>query len=212
MLMENRSRFALLSLVVATALVGGVTLLSKDESMPAVDSASTEEVESNDAKITSLDNDIWVDDLPVENQGAEIFAAINDTGYADTEALDWQPSDAAVASLKDAMKYGDPRTPRLAEAPQRELPTEQELADPKLYLEYQMRQKEQVYQSFVKAAAVKITELEALISAAEREGGVSEDQLEEGRRKLEALKRGRDEVLAEHPEAALDSQADSVEE
>lgn len=127
------------------------------------------------------------------------------------EMDEWRPSEKAVASLKDAMRYGDPRTPRLAESQQRELPSAQELADPALYLEYEARQQEQVYRSFLKASETKITELEALIAEGERDGGVSEEQLEEGRRKLEALRRSREEVIAEHPQAAQASDADSVE-
>jgi hypothetical protein len=193
-------------LAVIAALIAAFVWLSTNEHdvMHDADTASVEENVPHGAKtgvvvehssannVGNMDEDVF-DVPPIEMD------------MGDLENHEWRPSEKAVASLKDAMRYGDPRTPPLAESTPRELPSEQELADPKLYLEYEARQKEQVYRSFMKASAVKITELEAAIATAERDGGVSEDQLDEGRRKLEALKRSRDEVLAEHPDAAEDS-------
>ena len=82
----------------------------------------------------------------------------------------WQPSPSAVASLREAILNGDPRTPPLAEAPEREMPTEEELADPDLYLQYEMRQQQAVYASFIQAANRRLEEMDALIAYLQRLG------------------------------------------
>lgn len=128
-------------------------------------------------------------------------------GQADLPPLEepaWQPSPSAVASLREATLNGDPRTPPLAEAPEREMPTEEELADPDLYLQYEMRQQQAVYASFLEAANRQLEEMDALIARAEAEGGVTDAQLEEGRRKRDMLQQQRDALLAEHPELATE--------
>lgn len=120
-----------------------------------------------------------------------------------TTEQDWAPSETAVISLREAARHGDPRTPPLAPpAPEREMPTAEELADPDLYLQYEARQQQAVYASFVEAAGREIAELDALIARAEQEGGVTEAQLEEGRRKRDMLIQQRDELLESHPELA----------
>lgn len=122
----------------------------------------------------------------------------------------WQPSPSAVASLREATLNGDPRTPPLAQAPEREMPTEEELGDPDLYLQYEMRQQQAVYASFLEAANRQLEEMDALIARAEAEGGVTEAQLEEGRRKRDMLLQQRDALLAEHPELATGQDADQA--
>lgn len=128
---------------------------------------------------------------------------------ADLPALDepaWQPSSSAVASLREATLNGDPRTPPLAPSPEREMPTDEELSDPDLYLQYESRQQQAVYASFLQAANRQLEEMDALIARAEQEGGVTDAQLEEGRRKRDMLLQQRDALLAEHPELQTDSE------
>lgn len=120
----------------------------------------------------------------------------------------WQLDPAAVASLRDAMQHGDARTPPLAPAEEREAPSAEELADPTLYAAYELRQQMQVYQSFLQAADKQIVSLEDDIARARAEGGVTDAQLAEGERKLEALKQQRDEVAQRYPE--LDTSSDSA--
>lgn len=121
---------------------------------------------------------------------------------AESESPGWQPDDVAVATLRAAVEHGDPRTPPMAQSSEREMPTAEELADPDLYLEYEARQQQQVFTSYLAASKKKISELETSIARAKSEGGVSADQLAEGQAKLEKLKAARDEVIAEHPELA----------
>ncbi len=121
----------------------------------------------------------------------------------------WQVDPAATASLRDAMINGDARTPPLAPSAEREQATAEELADPDLYAAYEQRQQMQVYQSFLQAAEKQIDVLQADIARARAEGGVSEAQLQEGQRKLEALQRQRDEVAARYPELVAPASSDS---
>lgn len=141
------------------------------------------------------------------------LAQRDDTAWYDEQAnlpaLDepaWQPSSSAVASLREATLNGDPRTPPLAPSPEREMPTDEELSDPDLYLQYESRQQQAVYASFLQAANRQLEEMDALIARAEQEGGVTDAQLEEGRRKRDMLLQQRDALLAEHPELQTDSE------
>ena len=110
------------------------------------------------------------------------------------------PSARAVAALRESMENGDPRTPPLARSTNlREMPSAEELADPGLYQQYEMRQKQQVYASFVTAANRKIGELESLIEQGEA-FGIDPEQLAEGQRKLAGLMAQRDQLLEQHPE------------
>lgn len=123
-------------------------------------------------------------------------------GTEPEEEMVWTPDPDAVASLRESRLHGDPRTPPIARPErEREMPTAEELADPDLYLEYEARQQQQVYASFVQASERKIAELEAIIEQG-RQGGVSEEQLAEGLEKLEGLKAMREQLIAENPELA----------
>lgn len=113
-----------------------------------------------------------------------------------------RPDPDAVTSLRRAREEGDPRTPPLAsDTPERIMPTDQELADPDLYLEYEARQKQQVLTSFLQASEKKAGELRRAIERAEGEG-LPEEQLAEGREKLERLEAMREQLLRDHPELA----------
>lgn len=120
------------------------------------------------------------------------------------------PPAETVAALRESMKNGDPRTPPLARSEDlREMPSAAELADPGLYQQYEQRQNQKVYASFVTAANQKITELEAQIARAEA-SGLPPEQLEEGRQKLEGLRGQRDEILQTHPDVAAEIQSGAV--
>ena len=72
---------------------------------------------------------------------------------AEPEIEQWQPDPQAVESLRRSMEEGDPRAPPIARREtEREMPTEAELADPELYLQYETRQQQKVYASFVQAS------------------------------------------------------------
>ena len=112
----------------------------------------------------------------------------------------WTPDPQAVEALRQSRLHGDPRTPPIARREtEREMPTEEELADPELYLQYEARQQQKVYASFVEASKKKISDLEAIIERG-KQGGVSPEQLAEGEEKLRRLKEMREQLLAENPE------------
>ncbi|MGB1220813.1 MAG: hypothetical protein ACPG43_04695 [Alcanivoracaceae bacterium] len=115
----------------------------------------------------------------------------------------WQPDPDAVQSLRRSMEEGDPRAPPIArQESEREMPTEEELADPDLYLQYETRQQQKVYASFVQASEKKISDLKKMIDRARAEGSVSPEQLAEGEEKLRRLEEMREKLLQENPELA----------
>jgi len=101
-------------------------------------------------------------------------------------------------SMEKARLYGDPRTPPIERSKTiREMPTEDELANPELYQEYEARQNKKVYQSFYKESKKKLSQMEELMEKG-RLGGVSEEQLREGEEKIEAMKAMRKQLEEEH--------------
>ena len=83
------------------------------------------------------------------------------------------------------------------------MPTAAELADPDAYLAYEARQQQAVYQSFIDASRKKIDQLSVAIRRAEAEGGVTDEQLHEGKEKLKRLEAMHAQVLQEHPEVVV---------
>lgn len=131
------------------------------------------------------------------------------------EAPIWQPDPAAVEALRQARLEGDPRAPPIARPEpgrEREMPTEEELADPDLYLEYEMRQQQKVYASFVEASTKKIADLKAIIERGRQEG-VPPEQLAEGEEKLRRLEEMRAKLIAENPDIQVpDTDAGATED
>ncbi|MFC6635145.1 hypothetical protein [Microbulbifer taiwanensis] len=110
------------------------------------------------------------------------------------------PRSSAVAALRQGMEAGDPRMPPLApRAEEREMPSAEELADPDLYRAYEARQKQEIYASFAAAASKKISALEEMIALGGR-GGVTAEQLQEAKNKVEKLREQRELLLQQHPE------------
>ncbi|MCK7595953.1 hypothetical protein M0G74_01565 [Microbulbifer sp. CAU 1566] len=129
---------------------------------------------------------------------------------ASKEPQETEPS--AVTSLRQTMAAGDPRMPPLAPRPSdRVAPTTQELADHKLYQAYEARQQQQVYASFAAASAKKIADLKDMIALG-RQGGVSPEQLAEGKRKLERLQKQRAQLLEQHPQPAGEEPQNQVQQ
>lgn len=164
--------------------------------------AATPELQTFTAKVHGAGSTTAPADVVAPPQPAEMDAPM-------PGAQSWQVDAAAVASLREAMQHGDARTPPLAPSAEREPPTAQELADPELYAAYEQRQQMQVYQSFLQAANKQIANLEADIARAQQQGGVSDSQLAEGERKLEALRAQRDQVAAQYPDLGPQAEASS---
>ena len=116
-----------------------------------------------------------------------------------TKPLDYNLNPAAIESFSLSLEEGDPRAPTLSDPIERVLPTEAELASPENYELYETRQRDQVLKSFVTESTSKLAQMKELILQGE-DGGVSEDQLEEGREKLRLLEEMKERLLAENPE------------
>lgn len=106
----------------------------------------------------------------------------------------------AGQSMANAFKQGDPRMPPLDTTPkQQEQATEAELADPKLYAQYEARQNIRLYKAFVKAADIEIPRLQQDIAHA-KTAGLSPQQLAEGEEKLRRMQQMRDQLASQYPQ------------
>ena len=115
----------------------------------------------------------------------------------DAQQLNWR-----AQQMREAFLHGDDRAPPLAargEQQQRVLPTAEELADPELYQQYEARQYQTVRESFVRAAARQIAELEQQLQQARALEG-DPAQLAEGQEKLDRLREQYQQTLQESPE------------
>ena len=121
------------------------------------------------------------------------------------EDIIYPPQPVERNSLAEARINGDPRTPPIVRSSyEREMPTPEELADPDMYHEYEVRQNQKVYVSFYKESKKKIEQMEALVSRAKKEG-VPEEKIREGEEKIAAMKAMREQLREEHEELADES-------
>jgi hypothetical protein len=105
----------------------------------------------------------------------------------------------AATSMANAMKNGDPRAPTIIHDTVEEAATPAEIADPKLYAQYEARQNMRLYKGYVKAAEVEIPRLQADIAKA-KAMGLKPEQIAEGEEKLRRIQQMRDQLASEHPE------------
>lgn len=110
-----------------------------------------------------------------------------------------EPVSAAV-SMANTRLHGDPQAPpivRSSETPV--VPTEQELADPKAYLEYEARQNVRLYASYVRAVDKELPILRDDIARG-RAIGIAPDKIAKAEEKARRLEAMRAQLLKEHPE------------
>lgn len=105
----------------------------------------------------------------------------------------------AATSMANAMKNGDPRMPQLARSEPQEQATEAELADPKLYAQYEARQNMRLYKGYINAANTEIPRLQQDIAKA-KAMGLKPEQIAEGEEKLRRIQQMRDQLASQHPE------------
>ena len=114
--------------------------------------------------------------------------------------LEQSQTDAAQ-SMAQAFKNGDPRAPVIIHDTVHEAASAEELADPKLYAQYEARQNMKLYKGYIKAAEVEIPRLQADIAKA-KAMGLKPEQIAEGEEKLRRIQQMRDQLASEHPELA----------
>ena len=105
----------------------------------------------------------------------------------------------AATSMAHAMKNGDPRMPPIARSEPQEKATEAELADPKLYAQYEARQSMRLYKGYINAADTEIPRLQQDIAKA-KAMGLKPEQIAEGEEKLRRIQQMRDQLASQHPE------------
>lgn len=122
------------------------------------------------------------------------------TSGTDSPLLPLAPSNVdAGTSMANAMKNGDSRAPVIVHDTVQEAATPEELADPKLYAQYEARQNMKLYKGYVKAAEIEIPRLQADIAKA-KAAGLKPEQIAEGEEKLRRIQQMRDQLASEHPE------------
>ncbi len=108
----------------------------------------------------------------------------------------------AIASLRGAREFGDPRTPPIGRSEPGEQATPEELADPQKYAEFEARQERKIKRAYVVEAAKYVAQLRADIERGKAMGIPADEiaKVEEKARRIEAM---RASLLAADP-ALLD--------
>lgn len=110
----------------------------------------------------------------------------------------------AIASMRQARLEGDPRTPKLGEYHDREVPSEEELGDHEQYLEYERRQQKRVYRAYVDASKIKTTQLRSMIEKGKAEG-VSAEEIAFAEEKIRGIEEMASKLQQDHPDIMEDS-------
>lgn len=126
---------------------------------------------------------------------------------ADDEEVDKSLDDIAldpeaIASLRGAREFGDPRTPPIGRSPPREQATPEELADPEKYVEFEARQERKLKRSYVIEAEKYTQQLRDDIERG-KSIGIPPEEIAKVREKVRRIEAMRAQLLAEDP-ALLD--------
>lgn len=116
----------------------------------------------------------------------------------DPESLDPE----AIASLRGAREFGDPRTPPIGRSEPREQATPEELADPEKYAEFEARQDRKLKRAYVVEAERYVAQLRSDIEKG-RALGIPADEIAKVEEKVRRIEAMRAELLAADP-ALLD--------
>lgn len=105
----------------------------------------------------------------------------------------------AIASLRGAIEFGDPRTPPIGRSPPREMPTEAELADPEKYVMYEARQERKLKRSYVVEAEKYTQQLRSDIERG-KAMGIPPAEIAKVQEKVRRIEAMRAQLLAEDPD------------
>lgn len=101
----------------------------------------------------------------------------------------WYQDKQAVDSFVTSLDVDDPRAPPINRSHSDPSPSEDVLNDPQLYAEHEAGKRRKLLSNYIDAAQQKQQKLQQLIAKGQ-EMGIEAEKLEEGLRKLEALKKG----------------------
>jgi hypothetical protein len=128
----------------------------------------------------------------------------NQNNEHETITEDFIPNPEAIASMRKARLEGDPRAPALGKYHQRDLPTEEELNDHELYLEYERRQEKRVYRAYVEASKIKTSQLRAMIAKG-KAAGISEEDIAFAEEKISGIENMALTLQQDYPDIMEDS-------
>lgn len=128
------------------------------------------------------------------------YAAPSVAGSADALAdiTDMPLDPDAIASLRGAREFGDPRTPPIERSAPAEQATPEELADPARYAEFEARQERKMKRAYVIEAERYVSQLRDDVARARTMDIPAEEiaKVEEKIRRIEAM---RQQLLAQDP-------------
>jgi len=108
--------------------------------------------------------------------------------------------ESAMDSMRQGLAGGDDRTPPLREPQETEQPTLEELNDPELYQEYELRQTMNKASAYYSSVAKELPELRAKIAQAKQDGSRTDEEIQEAEEALQKLEQLKSELESGLPE------------
>lgn len=105
----------------------------------------------------------------------------------------------AIASLRGARVFGDPRTPPIERSPPREQATAEELADPEKYAEFEGRAERKLKRSYVIESEKYVAQLRDDVERG-KAIGIPPDEIAKVEQKIRGIEEMRARLLAEDPQ------------
>lgn len=170
----------LIVVVTALVMVSGVEEPADNGITPIEDASS---VQSGALEEAIYGSPAEVEKVIEESEGGSGEAKDTGTGEGvDAESVE-DALERALQSMQESLTKQDERTPEMSKPYERELPSEEELADPALYQAYELRQTRKMAALF---AGVKkeIPVIQAKISAARLNGTQTEEEIQEAEEAL----------------------------
>ncbi len=138
----------------------------------------------------------------VDSDVSDSGISYNQVNTVSTEVVTPHNIESALDSMRDGLAEGDPRTPALSEPLEYEQPTLDELNDPVLYQQYEMRQSLGQASAYFSAAVKELPVLRAKIAQARQNGSQSEEEIQEAEEALQKLELMQLEYQWQMPEAS----------
>lgn len=135
-----------------------------------------------------------------------------DAPRGDSPLLPIEPSNVdAATSMRESFLHGDPNAPKIVhDTTPQEQATPEEIADPKLYAQFEARQNMRLYKGYVNAAETEIPKLQQDVAKAKallqsdpakaKQMGMTAEEIAKGEEKVRRIQAMRDQLLSDHPE------------
>ncbi|OUS29405.1 hypothetical protein A9Q99_09915 [Gammaproteobacteria bacterium 45_16_T64] len=118
----------------------------------------------------------------------EVEEGESTSSYQEAIAASTMPMESALTSMRESLEHGDERSPELSEPSDILQPTREELENPELYQQYELRNSLATGRAYY-SAAQEIPALRSMIAQARRDGSRSTEEIQQAEEALLQLEK-----------------------